>query len=198
MSPRRADANEKIRDQQSTKILDAAEHVFARRGFSATKISDIAAQAGVSHGLVHHYFGSKAGIYEKLVERTMATATALPQAMLDQPGSPLERLTTFIKTVLLGVRYSPHSFFLVIEATASETTPPRLKDLIAEKGNQSIALIARLIEQGQAAGELRSGDPAKLSAHLFALFQGLGLQQAPRGPETEVADAEIIVGMLRR
>jgi len=198
MSPRRAETNEKIRDQQCVKILDAAEHVFARRGFSATKISDIAAQAGVSHGLVHHYFGSKVGIYEKLVERTMATATALPQAMLDQPGSPLARLSLFVNTMLFGVRESPQSFFLVIEAAANETTPAGLKQLIAERGNQSIALIAQLIAQGQAAGELRSGDPIKLSAHLFALFQGLALQQAPAGHEAGVADAEIIIGLLRR
>ena len=37
-------------------ILDAAIRVFARQGFHATRVSDIADEAGVAYGLVYHYF----------------------------------------------------------------------------------------------------------------------------------------------
>jgi AcrR family transcriptional regulator len=37
-------------------ILDAAIHVFARQGFHACRVSDIADEAGVAYGLVYHYF----------------------------------------------------------------------------------------------------------------------------------------------
>jgi TetR/AcrR family transcriptional regulator, fatty acid metabolism regulator protein len=40
-------------------ILDAAIRVFARQGFHATRVSDIADEAGVAYGLVYHYFSSK-------------------------------------------------------------------------------------------------------------------------------------------
>src|SRR3712207_8255060 len=40
-------------------ILDAAVRVFARRGFHACRVSDVADEAGVAYGLVYHYFGSK-------------------------------------------------------------------------------------------------------------------------------------------
>ena len=40
-------------------ILDAAVTVFARQGFHATRVSDIADEAGVAYGLVYHYFNSK-------------------------------------------------------------------------------------------------------------------------------------------
>ena len=40
-------------------ILDAAVRVFARQGFHATRVSDIADEAGVAYGLVYHYFPSK-------------------------------------------------------------------------------------------------------------------------------------------
>ena len=40
-------------------ILDAAVRVFARQGFHACRVSDIADEAGVAYGLVYHYFASK-------------------------------------------------------------------------------------------------------------------------------------------
>ena len=40
-------------------ILDAAIRVFARQGYHATRVSDIADEAGVAYGLVYHYFSSK-------------------------------------------------------------------------------------------------------------------------------------------
>ena len=51
-------------------ILDAAIRVFARQGFHATRVSDIADEAGVAYGLVYHYFRSKDEVLNELfVER---------------------------------------------------------------------------------------------------------------------------------
>ena len=47
-------------------ILDAAVRVFARQGFHACRVSDIADEAGVAYGLVYHYFGSKEEILNTL------------------------------------------------------------------------------------------------------------------------------------
>lgn len=55
-------------DLQRRRILGAALHAFASTGYLGTKISDIAAEAGVSHGLVHHYYGSKILLYSTILE----------------------------------------------------------------------------------------------------------------------------------
>ena len=47
-------------------ILDAAIRVFARQGFHACRVSDIADEAGVAYGLVYHYFGSKDEVLDTL------------------------------------------------------------------------------------------------------------------------------------
>ena len=47
-------------------ILDAAVRVFARQGFHACRVSDIADEAGVAYGLVYHYFASKDEILDTL------------------------------------------------------------------------------------------------------------------------------------
>src|SRR5687767_11276478 len=60
-TPRNAAAADKRRQ-----ILDAAIRVFARQGFHACRVSDVADEAGVAYGLVYHYFDSKEEILNTL------------------------------------------------------------------------------------------------------------------------------------
>jgi AcrR family transcriptional regulator len=57
------------KEQTTAMILDAAERLFAERGFSAVTVRDIAAGAGVSHALVHRYLGSKKDVYRAALAR---------------------------------------------------------------------------------------------------------------------------------
>jgi AcrR family transcriptional regulator len=50
-------------------ILDAAGRLFAERGYAAVSASEVAREAGVTPGLLHHYFGGKRGLFVTLVER---------------------------------------------------------------------------------------------------------------------------------
>lgn len=56
-------------------ILDAAGQVFAERGYAAVPASEVARRAGVTPGLLHHYFGGKRGLFVTLVERLGAQIT---------------------------------------------------------------------------------------------------------------------------
>jgi TetR/AcrR family transcriptional regulator, repressor for neighboring sulfatase len=78
------------RDSEKTKerILDVAEKLFARGGLESVTVRDIAAKAGVSHALVHRYFGSKQDVYRAVIVRyqdrilrAAADATDLPAAL---------------------------------------------------------------------------------------------------------------------
>ena len=89
------------RDQTTAAILDASEKLFAERGFTAVTVRDIAAEAGVSHALVHRYLGSKEQVYRAMLSRrenvirdaapaegdlTEATRLMLREAVLNQRG----------------------------------------------------------------------------------------------------------------
>jgi TetR/AcrR family fatty acid metabolism transcriptional regulator len=56
-------------------ILDAAVRAFARKGYHACRVAEIAEEAGVAYGLVYHYFGSKEEILQTIFRDTW-TATA--------------------------------------------------------------------------------------------------------------------------
>ena len=55
--------------QRREQILDAANELFAERAYDEVSIEDIAGAAGVTRGLVHHYFGGRKEVYIALVER---------------------------------------------------------------------------------------------------------------------------------
>lgn len=57
------------REETTEAILDAAEELFAQRGYTAVTIREIAAGAGVSHALVHRYLGSKEDVYRAMLAR---------------------------------------------------------------------------------------------------------------------------------
>src|SRR4051812_49890122 len=80
-------------------ILDAAVRVFARQGFHATRVSDIADEAGVAYGLVYHYFRSKDEVLNELFsERWSLLLAAIEEADRDgaTPRAKLEAGATFI------------------------------------------------------------------------------------------------------
>ena len=56
-------------EQRSEQILDAANALFAERGYDEVSVEDIASAAGVARGLVHHYFGGRKEVYIALLER---------------------------------------------------------------------------------------------------------------------------------
>jgi AcrR family transcriptional regulator len=55
--------------QRSEEILEAANELFAERGYDEVSVEDIASSAGVTRGLVHHYFGGRKDVYIALLER---------------------------------------------------------------------------------------------------------------------------------
>lgn len=64
MSPRTPEQNEEIRRRTRRQILDAAFELFANEGYAKTSISAVADKAGVSKGLIYHYFESKKAMLE--------------------------------------------------------------------------------------------------------------------------------------
>src|SRR3954469_12137147 len=55
--------------QRREQILDAANALFAERAYDEVTVEDIASSAGVTRGLVHHYFGGRKEVYVALLER---------------------------------------------------------------------------------------------------------------------------------
>ncbi len=61
-------ASRQQRDPEATRnaLLEAAETVFLEKGFGNSSLSEIARRAGITKSLIHHYFGSKEGLWQEV------------------------------------------------------------------------------------------------------------------------------------
>jgi len=67
MSPKTKNQFEQIRKESKAKILDAALKLFGTQGYQNTSISEIMKLAGVSKGLMYHYFSNKEELIKQLL-----------------------------------------------------------------------------------------------------------------------------------
>ena len=129
--PRNEEQNQELRDLRKEQILQAALVVFARRGMVATKISDIAKEAGLSHGLVYHYFTSKEAIFSMLVKRAADSSLAVIHKANEQLGTPLEKLYWMTEQILNSLTDGEHTllFLIMIQASTSDAMSDEVKEI---------------------------------------------------------------------
>src|SRR4051794_24632085 len=89
------------------RILSAAERIFARHGFFAAKVSDVAKEAGVADGTIYLYFKSKDDLLISLFGRRMQQVNATLKGATDGHRSPREQLRALIKAYLQLVHDEP-------------------------------------------------------------------------------------------
>jgi TetR/AcrR family transcriptional regulator len=75
------------RDPEATRtaILQAAQRLFAQKGFADTAISEIAREAGVTQSLIHHHFGAKSDLWKAVRQHFTEQFTAAQLHHLSEP-----------------------------------------------------------------------------------------------------------------
>ncbi|MGF3027220.1 TetR/AcrR family transcriptional regulator [Methylobacterium aquaticum] len=84
-------------------IVDAATELFTKTPFSDVNVEDIARSAGVAHGLVFHYFKSKARLYEVVSQGAADRLDRLHREALQRSGTPEVKLTAFLESHMMAV-----------------------------------------------------------------------------------------------
>jgi AcrR family transcriptional regulator len=173
---RSEEAAQRIHDERRERILAAGASSFARKGLAATKIADIAAGAGVSYGLVYHYYTSKDEIFATLVERAMQATIRITRGALTQPGTPWDRIHFMAGHMVFGVRDAPDQFMVVLQALTNETVPEELRAMAWQQAETSRRAVRDLLAEGQQAGQVVAGDPDQLATTFVACIQGLAIR----------------------
>jgi AcrR family transcriptional regulator len=145
-------------------IMEAAVRAFARKGYHACRVGEIAEEAGVAYGLVYHYFGSKEEVLEEIFRDTWTQMLARIREVADS-GEPADEQVRKVTALLLRTwRRDPDLVrVLVREVTRS---PEQLKRQIDEIGHAYQAL-GQIIVNGQATGEFRDDIDPKVAAIVF-------------------------------
>jgi TetR/AcrR family transcriptional regulator len=145
------------RDREVTvpAILAAAEIEFAINGFAAARTESIAARANVVKGLIFHYFKSKEGLFEAVLERAYEPFSEALDKSLDKNLSATDALLTFVDKLLAAMTEHPLSpAILMLESIQGGGENFR------KLGMPSLySRVEALLKKGIASGEFRGMDP---------------------------------------
>jgi AcrR family transcriptional regulator len=174
-------------------LLDAAVRVFARKGFHASRVGDIAEEAGVAHGLLYHYFRSKEEVLETIF-REVWELLAVDTNRIEQANVPLrEQLRRFARIYLGSWLMTPELIAVLVREIARS---PNVGNRVDEIG-VIFQSLERMIASAQARGEVRADCDPRLAAWvvygaLEEILTGWVLGQLP-AEEEDVERAVVTV-----
>lgn len=172
MSPKIVDKEEKRRQ-----ILEAALREFARRGFSRTKMDDVAKAAGIGKGTVYEYFTNKDELFFALYEHVRATFHGTIYRNAEQQETAAKALEVFIGDTISALN-EWREFGTVLLDVWSEHRRARSMHLrFGDVYEFSREKIAGFIRKGIRRGEFRNVDPKVGAAAIIAVLDGLLLQR---------------------
>jgi len=100
-------------------ILRTATRLFARRGFEATDLQDVADALGVGKGTLYRYFPSKRDLFQAGVDRVMRRMKATIDGAIDGIADPLDQITAAIRAYLRFFHDHPQYVELLIQERAA-------------------------------------------------------------------------------
>lgn len=193
--PRSEQDNEQIRASRRVEILEAATRVFLDKGLTRAKVTDIAAAANLSNGLLYHYFPSKEAVFEAIAIEMMAHVEAEIEA-------PRDRAVDRLIEPLIRRRHqlddaTPDASRVVMQAVLhGEVMSESLRALLAAHMLRLLAKICDHIAHAQREGDLDPKvAPEELAHVMLYLFRGMSI----RMPHFSVPlpRAETLFGVLR-
>ena len=157
--------------------MAAAERVFSRQGFAATRLSDIAKEANVTRGAIYHHFKNKMDLFHALHEERIDPYFDLVERIIKSDISPKAKIkkvfTEFLQNAHRDINFISRQRFDIfqdIEMASSE----RIRSYIRKRGFAFYEHLASIIEQGQASGEIRNDvKPDIVALNLVAYMKGL-------------------------
>jgi AcrR family transcriptional regulator len=167
-------------------ILDAAVRVFARQGFHACRVSDIADEAGVAYGLVYHYFASKDEVLDTLFLERWNVMLQEIREVDSRPIAVREKLAAIASFIVDSYRHDPDLMkVIIVEVTraANSFGQTHLAEI-----RTAYELIGDIVEQAQSEGTFKREIEPRFAAMSFygaieQLLTGWIFGLLPEGPE---------------
>ncbi|WP_020617314.1 TetR/AcrR family transcriptional regulator [Paenibacillus daejeonensis] len=173
MAPLNEEQLESIRLERKQQMMRAAIKVFAENGIKLTKISMIAKEAGVSHGLLYHYFDSKEEVLHQSLEWAMeATVVQEDMGQLMKVEMPaVEKIRLFTR---FAFEESNGDIFRVIQhVDKSEDVLEKTQTMVESAGGLYIGMLTPLFDQGQREGDIIDGEPSELANLFLTVIAGI-------------------------
>ncbi len=170
-------------DERRDEILASAIRLFGERPYSAVSTTELAAAAGVTRGLLHHYFGTKRGLYLEVV-RTMLFVPPIDDVDLPT-GDLASRVDAVVDWFLTVIEAHGRTWVAVAGAEGVGEDPEvqalldEADDLACERGLQAVGFEGTEAQRALAVAYLRAfGGMVKAAGRELAVRRTLDREQA--------------------
>jgi len=171
--PRTKEYGQIKRAETREKILSSAVKLFAQKGLNATSAADIAKGAGVSVGLMYHYYKTKDEVFGALIKDALNDMANF-RKVLHRDECPLIILTELVEDIIEEIKsdYSFSQWTVLLTHPLPDKYEPEWVDDFCNYHSQMIQEITILIEKGQRIGKFKEGEPAVLSMLFNSILVG--------------------------
>lgn len=147
-------------EDRPREIIDAALTLFSERGFSATRLEDVASRAGLSKAAIYLYFKDKTSLLKAVVEATAGANLAMAGTIVSQHEGPIGPLLEKLILAIAG-RMSQTRMPDVVKLVISESRAhPEIGRFYLENViGRALPIFTSLLQRGIASGEFRAVDP---------------------------------------
>lgn len=182
------------KEMRQKQILFKALELFVKKGYSETKISDIAEALDISVGLLFHYYESKEALYKALVEMGV-NSTKNPEKI--EFSEPMDYFTKTLEGLLRTAEEQPWvtQMFVLMSQARRYGIPEEIRQTALSV--DQIRFSAEIIKKGQENGTIKDGDPAALSFAFWGSIHGI-MEQHLITPEYPLPEAEWVADILRK
>jgi AcrR family transcriptional regulator len=153
-------------------IVDAAERLFANRGYEGTRMQDVATESGISLGTLYSVFDGKSDIYEAVQDERLGQLFLLAGRTMASDDKASERLVRGNR-VFIGW-LTEHPAFLRIHLNnngAWASNPQDVGEGLVNAWRRGIDLIALVIDEAMREGDAFQGDPVIAARTMVAIQQ---------------------------
>lgn len=178
-------------------ILDAAEALFARQGFTATTIKHIATEANVNSALLYYYYANKETLYRAMLQRILGQLVARGTDAMDRATTHSDRIRAFVRAQVELLAQHPHFPRLLVREMVDHQAA-HAEEAITSTMAGAFKRLCSVIEAGQKDGVFRSTSDARFAAistisqvAYFAIARpavGILLGHGTAGPPRDVAE----------
>jgi AcrR family transcriptional regulator len=182
------------REETRGRLLEAAVLVFARRGYYAAGVAEIAAEAGCSTGALYDHFGSKEKLFLAVMETQVEPWMRSYSEQVEAAGTPAARLEAGVAQWDKLVRKFPEAWLLLVELWSVCVRDPALRSKFAAQYDRLRTASGELLGisgPGSASSQFTS---EQLGTIGMALVDGFALQ---RIADPATADPELLLAVLR-
>ena len=181
---------EAVADVRRDQMLAAAAHLIAERGFSDTRIADVAQRVGASPALVIYYFGTKDSLLTEALRWSEKSFYAGVEDMLHAAPELRKRLESLLEMCLPEVNAERDNWGLWFDLWSVAFRHPEVKKDRAALDTQWRDLVSRVVQAGVDSGEIGEIDVQDFTIMWSALIDGLVVQVALDDPLVDAAFAK--------